>query len=92
MENTKKDTYELAFNRIVKESEKAICLNVMVSWNGTCQDKDLWFPKSVIEFITFTNSNGKEQTNALVANWFIHKAEKANAFHGYEMHFETIFE
>ena len=89
--NTIKETYELAFNSITKETEKAICLNVMVSWNGTCRDKDIWFPKSVINFVNFTDSEGKERTNALVKNWFIHKTEQANAFHGYEMHFETIF-
>ena len=89
--NTIKETYELAFNSITKETEKAICLNVMVSWNGTCRAKDVWFPKSVINFATFTDSEGKERTNAIVKNWFIHKTEQANAFNGYQMHFETIF-
>ena len=87
---TKKETYELAFNNVVKETEKAVCLNVMVSWNANCRDKEVWFPKSVIEFVTFTDSKGSKRTNALVKNWFIHKAEQANAFNGYQMRFETI--
>lgn len=89
MENNK--PYELAYNHIVKETNKAICLNVMVSWNGTCRDRDIWFPKSVITFVEFTDSKGIQRKNAVVQNWFIHKAEKDNAFRGYEMHFETIF-
>ena len=84
-------TYELAYNHIVKETNKAICLNVMVSWNGTCRDRDVWFPKSVITFVEFTDSKGTPRKNAVVQSWFIHKAEKDNAFHGYEMHFETLF-
>lgn len=83
---------ELAFNSIVKETEKAICLNVMVSWNSNCHDRDIWFPKSVISFATFTDSKGNEKTNAMVADWFIRKTEAANAFHGYAMRFETIFD
>ena len=90
MEN-KKQTYELAYNAITKETEKAVCLNVMVSWNGTCRDKDVWFPKSQISFVDFTDSNGKARRNAIVPNWLIWKNEKANAFNGYEMHFETLF-
>lgn len=82
---------ELAFNNVVKETEKAVCLNVMVSWNGNCHDKDIWFPKSVCSFITFTDKEGNERTNAIVADWFLHKTEAANAFNGYEMRFETAF-
>jgi hypothetical protein len=82
---------ELAYNSIVKETEKAICLNVMVSWNSNCHDRDIWFPKSVISFTSFTDSKGNERTNAIVADWFIRKTEAANASHGYSMRFETIF-
>lgn len=89
--NNQKTNYELAFNRITKETEKAVCLNLMVSWNGTCKDKDLWFPKSQVQFVTFTDSQGIERTNALVPNWLIWKMEQNNAFNGYQMHFETLF-
>ena len=82
---------ELAFNSIIKETEKAICLNVMVSWNSNCHDRDIWFPKSVISFVNFTDSMGKKRTNAIIPYWFIRKTEAANSFHGYAMRFETIF-
>ena len=82
---------EMAYNAIVKETEKAILFNVMVSWNGNAQDKDIWFPKSLVSFVTFTDSEGKKRTNAIVPDWFIRKTESANAFHGYAMRFETIF-
>ena len=87
----KNNNVELAYNSIVKETEKAICLNVMVSWNSNCRDRDIWFPKSVISFTSFTDSKGNERTNAIVADWFIRKTEAANASHGYAMRFETIF-
>lgn len=87
----KNNNVELAFNSIVKQTEKAICLNVMVSWNGNCRAKDIWFPKSVIAFTSFTDGKGCERTNAMVADWFIRKTEAANTFHGYAMHFETVF-
>lgn len=82
---------ELAFNNIVKETEKAICLNVMVSWNSNCHDRDIWFPKSLVSFVMFTDSKGNERTNAIIPDWFIRKTEAANAFKGYAMRFETIF-
>ena len=85
------DNVELAFNSIVKETEKAICLNVMVSWNSNNHDRDIWFPKSLISFVTFEDSKGNERTNAIIPDWFIRKAEAANASHGYAMRFETIF-
>lgn len=82
---------ELAFNSVVRETEKAVCLNVMVSWNGNTKGKDIWFPKSLVNFITFTDTQGNEKTNAIIPDWFIRKTEAANAFHGYAMRFETIF-
>ena len=87
----KNNNVELAYNSIVKVTEKAICLNVMVSWNSNCHDCDIWFPKSVVSFVTFKDSKGEERTNAMVADWFIRKTEEANAFNGYAMRFETIF-
>lgn len=82
---------ELAFNSLIKETEKAICLNVMVSWNGNCHNRDIWFPKSVITFSSFTDGKGDVRTIAIVADWFIKKTEAANSYRGYAMHFETVF-
>lgn len=86
-----KNNVELAYNSIVKETEKAVCLNVMVSWNSNCHDRDIWFPKSLVSFVTFTDSEGNERTNAIIPDWFIRKTEAANSFKGYAMRFETIF-
>lgn len=80
---------EVALNKFVKETEKAICVNVMVSWNSNCCDKDIWMPKSVCEVFTAEYDNNK--THAMVDEWFLHKTEAANAFHGYGMRFETAF-
>lgn len=82
---------ELAYNEKVRETEKAVCLNVMVSFNGNCSSRNVWFPKSVCSFITFTTGEGKEVTHAMVADWFLNKAESDNAFKGYAMRFETAF-
>lgn len=80
---------ELAFYQIVKESEKAICLKLLVSFNGNTSVRDVWFPKSVCEIKDADyDKTGKR---AFVADWFLRKAETANAFAGYAMRFETAF-
>lgn len=86
-----KKEFEMSFYEIVKETAKAICLKVMVSWNSNCHTRDIWFPKSVCRLINFTDENGKEHINAMVAAWFIEKTEAEKAFGGYQMNFETIF-
>lgn len=85
-----KNLYELAFNYIVTQTEKAICLNVMVSWNSKCYDKNVWFPKSVCEIreAPYDKKNGKR---AFISQWMIEQKEKSHPFHGYDMKFETIF-
>ena len=75
---------ELAFNNIVRKTEKAVCLNCMVSWNANCHSKDIWFPLSVI-------SEWLQNGHVMVADWFLNKVEESNTFHGYEMRFETRF-
>lgn len=89
MKNTKE--LELSFYEVVKETAKAVCLKVLVSWNGTCHSRDLWFPKSVCRLVAFSDENGNNRTNALVAEWFIRKTEEENQVAGYQMCFETIF-
>ena len=75
-----KNASEIKFNSITKETEKAICINVMVSWgDGNAKTKDVWFPKSTCEVI---GSN-----SIMVADWMIEKTCNANAFHGYTMGF-----
>lgn len=79
---------ELAIQKLVKETEKAVCLNLLVSWNGNTHSRDIWFPKSVCEI---KEVNYDDQPRAFVADWFLLKTESANAFKGYGMRFETAF-
>jgi hypothetical protein len=75
---------EIAANREVKRTDKAICLNLPVSWNANCYPRDIWFPLSVV----------KEQLpngHYMIADWFLNKMEDDRAFHGYRMKFETRF-
>lgn len=80
---------EIALNKVVKETEKAVCVNVLVSWNSNSRDKEIWMPKSVCEVFTAEYDNNKP--HAMVDEWFLRKTESANAFHGYGMRFETAF-
>lgn len=75
---------EIIANSLVKETEKAICVNVSVTWGmGGCKQKNIWFPKSVAEIITI---NG--DLHILVQDWFADKISKDNAYKGYLMNFE----
>ena len=73
----------IIYNNIVKESEKAICLNVPVSYASNApKGRDIWMPKSVCSIFS--------ERVAVVEDWFIDKLRNQNAFHGYRMNFETI--
>lgn len=84
----KNNRIEVTVYNVVKETEKAYCLNMLVSWNGNTHAKDIWFPKSVCEV---KDVDYDAQPHAFVEDWFLRKAESANAFKGYEMRFETAF-
>lgn len=86
MNNSKK--IEVAIHKVARETEKAYCLTVAVSWNGNGHVKDVWFPKSVCEL---KDVDYDSQPRAFVADWFLRKAEGSNAFKGYAMRFETAF-
>jgi hypothetical protein len=74
---------EIKINNVVRETEKAICVNVDVCWNaGRKQQKDLWFPKSTCEVVEMEN-----QTNIIADDSMIQSIIIRNTFHGYEMHF-----
>lgn len=71
----------IVINGIVKESEKAICLNCLVSYNdNTPKERAIWMPRSVAEAV---NDN-----LAKVEDWFLDKLSRQNAFRGYTMNFE----
>jgi hypothetical protein len=73
---------QILINNIERETEKAMLINCPVTWADNMHQKSLWFPKSVIEVVS--------DRVAEVKDWFINKTEAANAFHGYQMHFETL--
>lgn len=75
----------IKFESKVKESEKAVLLTVKVNWNwGESKERDLWFPKSVIEKMT--------EDMVVVADWFVSKTKKSYTFKGYEMNFTNSWE
>lgn len=88
--NKDMDFIELAFNNIVAETEKAICLNLMVSWNGECQTKDIWFPKSTCE-IREAKYDKTTGLRAWVKSWMLEHKSQVYASNGYRMYFETAF-
>lgn len=78
---------EIKINSITKETEKAICINVAVSWGeGNWKTKDIWFPKSTCEVIKVN-----EEIHVMVADWMIEKTCAAKAFKGYRMNFCECF-
>ncbi len=73
----------IIYNSIVKESEKAICLNVPVSYNANApKGRDIWMPKSLCTIFS--------ERVAVVEDWFLAKLSEQNSFHGYRMNFETL--
>ena len=64
------------FHSIVKETEKAICLNIDVTWSDGDRvfAKDIWFPKSCIEI---------ENQTVAVNEAFYSKMRWEKAFHGH---------
>ena len=74
---------EIKINNVVRETEKAICVNVDVCWNAERKhQKDIWFPKSTCKVVTVN-----DETHIVVADWMIEKTTIANMFHGYCMYF-----
>ena len=80
MELNKNNSTEVIFNQIEKETEKAVLVNLPVSWNCNMHTKSFWFPKSCIIFHNQTMS---------IATFLVEKLERENAFHGFEMRFEV---
>ena len=72
----------IVYNSIVRETEKAILVSLTVTWGSNNHKKEMWFPKSVIEY--------RNEQTMNVSDWFIKKQELANIFHGYVMRFDVI--
>ena len=76
-------TTKIYINGIAKESEKAICIIALVSYNANApKEREIWMPKSVCKVTA--------EHVAEVADWFLSKTSEQNAFHGYRMNFETF--
>lgn len=69
---------EVLFNNIERETEKAMLINLPVSWNDNVHARSFWFPKSCIKVY---------QNTVEIATFIIEKMERENAFHGYQMSF-----
>ena len=76
-----KKSIGIVYDRIVKESDKAICFKVTVTWNwNKLHKRDIWVPRSVID--------GEMQNGFVyIASWFVSKLESSNAYKGYRMLF-----
>lgn len=73
----------IIINGIAKETEKAICVIALVSYNANApKERNIWIPKSLCKIVN--------ERVAAVADWFVEKLRNDNAFHGYRMNFETI--
>jgi len=75
-------TTAIIINEFVKETEKAVCVKLPVSWAGNVHEKQMWFPKSLVESL--------QERVIIVADWFLRKAEFENRYHGYMMYFEEF--
>lgn len=64
----------------IRETAKAEMLEVAVSFNDNMSVREMWFPKSVIKWMS---SEVIE-----VADWFARKTSDANVYMGYKMQFE----
>lgn len=73
----------ITINSIVRTTEKALLINCPVTWNENKYiNKELWMPKSCVR-VTGEHS-------ADIEDWFYRKMKTSNAFHGYEMSFDTF--
>lgn len=64
-------------HNVEKETEKAIKLNITVSWADNLHLRSFWFPKSLVKHV-------KDDLYE-IQTWFAWKLEKENTFHGYQM-------
>ena len=78
---TSNNSTEVIFNRIEKETEKAVMVNLPVNWNDNWHSRSFWFPKSCVKIYTNTMD---------IASFLIEKMGNENAFHGYRMNFERV--
>lgn len=82
-----KNTNVQIAGNITKSTEKAILLETLVSFNGNTSTRSVWFPKSQIA--ETETRDGKDFIT--VPSWLIAAKERDNAFAGYAMRFEFVF-
>lgn len=66
-------------NTIVRETERAMLINLPVNWADNCYAREFWFPKSVVSVL---NAKTIE-----IKDWFAEKMSKENTYNGYRMYF-----
>lgn len=76
-------TVEIAYNRVEKETEKAMLVEAPVTWADNMHTRSFWFPKSVIIEI-------ENERCIKVKSWFIDKLSEQEAYKGYRMYFEEF--
>lgn len=59
------------FNR-VKETEKAICVTMIVEFSKKVDRKNIWVPKSCVEVADFENLSFKGKSE-FIKDWFLSK-------------------
>lgn len=70
----------IAINSIVRETAKAILVNVDVTFNGNAaKPREIWIPSSLVA--------EKSDISISLPDWFVSKIEWQNAFKGYAMRF-----
>lgn len=79
---TNNNSMEVVINMVERETEKAVLVNLPVSWNSNMHARSFWFPKSCVEV---------HERTMIVATFIIEKMERENTFNGYRMTFETGF-
>ena len=76
-------TMLLHYNEITKETAKAICLNINVSWgNGSQHQRDVWFPKSKCQV--------KDAASVVVDKTILRAKENELAFNGLAADFDAL--
>lgn len=76
---TSTNSKRVTIYNIVRESDKAVMINMPVTWNDNMTTRSFWFPKSCIEI---------EGKTMIVAMFLLDKLSKENAYNGYRMYFD----
>lgn len=74
------NSIEILINKVERESEKAVMVNLPVSWNDNMYPRTFWFPKSCVKV---------GERTMIVARFIVEKMQRENTYNGYQMAFEN---